>query len=56
VNDKMRNGKPVQWICNLDINCLDCGEVVWCFSDAEIDDMIAERKACSPGVNNSVKK
>ena len=39
----MRNGKPVTWTCPLKIECVDCGEVYWCYSDQEIEILEKEK-------------
>lgn len=35
----MRNGQPVQRLCKIDIDCLDCGENIWCFSDEQLAEL-----------------
>lgn len=30
--------------CPLKIECADCGEIVWCYSDEEIEKIQAEKK------------
>lgn len=40
----MINGKPVTWTCPLKIECIDCGENIWCFSDEQLEEMQKKRQ------------
>lgn len=40
----MRNGKPVTRTCLLKIECVDCGERYFCYSDKEIEILEKEKE------------
>ncbi len=40
----MRNGKPVTWTCPLKVECVDCGEIYFCYSDEQIEGLRKEKE------------